>query len=82
MTFAATTRLLNAFGQGFAQVNQRQSPTPARPCLLRAGIRIGELARELEMTPGARTDLTQEAPELSASGGTRLDGIADAGLSK
>ena len=34
------------------------------------------------MTPGARTDLTQEAPELSASGGTKLDGIADAGLSK
>ena len=33
-TFAATTRLLNAFGQGFAQV---ESKFPAAPCLIFIG---------------------------------------------
>ena len=75
MTFAATTRLLNAFGQGFAQV---ESKFPAAPCLIFIGTEGGE--RSLALGKGYTTILTDTGhigDGVSASWTRLADGKPD-----
>ncbi|MGO9998083.1 MAG: hypothetical protein ACLPKW_10085, partial [Acetobacteraceae bacterium] len=74
VTFAATTRLLNAFGQGFAQV---ESKFPAAPCLIFIGTEGG-----LVVAGGDGTELLEFGEEVLDEVNTVrfLFGAAEAGF--